>query len=420
MTQVRGGIGLFAGRVPYVWMSNNYGNTGKMIAEVDGGPGTPFSANPYNQPGVGAPGTGAPKTQSEIDLVDPNLRMPQVLRVDAAVDHQLPFNIVGTVEAQYSKTIYDMLYKEINLNPQVGTLPDGRPVFGYTNSGNSNFYGIYYLTNTTEGYQYNLSIQLQRNLARGRAGNVGYNFQRALDQNGVLSSQAQSQMRYNPISGNPNDPALTTSDYEIRNRIFASLTYTREFFENAPTSFSLFYNGQSGTPFGFCVYGDLNHDGFDQNDLFYIPKNDADIELGTVDKSGIYTRAPQSTYNALENVINNNSYLSSHRGQIAQRNGANYPWRNELDLRITQDLPSFDPSHHFQIALDILNVLNLINKKWGWDVSGGYNNNTIVSYQGIDKATGNPVFGFNPNYKVWNYDELTSRWTMQLGLRYTF
>ncbi len=420
-TQVRGGIGAFAGRIPYVWMSNNYGNTGTLIAEVDGGPGTQFSADPYNQPGLGAPGTGAAKLQSEIDLVDPNLKMPQVLRFDVAVDHQLPYNITGTVEAQYTKTLYDMLYKEINLNPQVGSLPapDGRPIFGGTNSGNHNFYGIYYLTNTTKGYQYDLSIQLQRNVMRGISGNVGYNFQRALDQNGVLSSQAQSQMRYNPISGNPNDPPLTTSDFEIRNRIFASLTYTHEFWENNPTSISLFYNGQSGQPFGFCVYGDVNNDGFNQNDLFYIPKNDADIELGTV-KNGVYTRAPQSTYNALEATINGNDYLSSHRGQIAARNGANYPWRNELDLRIAQDIPAFMPSHHFQITIDILNVLNLINSKWGWDVSGGYNNNTIVSYEGIDKATGNAVYGFNPNYKPWNYNDLTSRWTMQLGARYTF
>ncbi len=419
-TQVRGGIGAFAGRVPYVWMSNNYGNTGTLIAEVDGGPGTPFSADPNNQPGLGAPGTGKPLVRSEIDLVDPKLKMPQVLRFDVAVDHQLPYSMTGTVEAQYSKTLYDMLYTEVNLNPQVGTLPDGRPVFGYTNSGNNNFYGIYYLTNTTQGYQYDLSVQIQRNVMRGISGNVGYNFQRSLDQNGVLSSQAQSQMRYNPISGNPNDPAVTTSDFEIRNRIFASLTYTHEFFKDSPTSISIFYNGQSGTPFSFCVYGDLNHDGFDGNDLFYIPKNDADIELGTVSKTGVYTKAPQSTYDALEAMINSNDYLSSHRGQIAERNGANYPWRNELDLRVAQDIPAFGATRHFQINLDILNVLNLINSKWGWDVSGGYNNNTIVSYQGMDSATGHPVFGYSPSYKPWNYNDLTSRWTMQLGLRYTF
>ncbi len=417
-TQVRGGIGVFAGRVPYVWMSNNYGNTGTMLAEIDRyNQTTGFVATPTGQPGL-APGSVA-KTTSEIDLVDPNLKMPQVLRLDVGVDHQLPFNITGTVEAQYSKTLYDMLYKEVNLNPAIGTLPDGRTLYSGTNSGNGNFYGVYYLTNTTEGYQYNLSVQLQRNVARGISGNIGYTFQRSFDQNGVLSSQAQSQLRYNPIVNDPNNPALTTSDFEIRNRIFVSLAYTHEFFKDAPTSISLFYNGQSGTPFSFTVYGDLNHDGFDGNDLFYIPKNDGDIELGTV-KNGVYTKAPQSTYNALDAMINGNSYLSSHRGQISQRNATTYPWRNELDLRIAQDIPSIYQGHIISISLDILNVLNLINSNWGWDVSGGYNNNSIVSYQGMDNATGQPVYSYNPAYKPWNYNDLTSRWTMQLGLRYTF
>ncbi len=425
-TQLRGGVGIFTGRVPYVWMSNNYGNTGTMIAEVDGYKGTVFSADPNNQPGVGSPGTGAAKYTSEIDLVDPNLKMPQVLRFDVAVDHQLPFEITGTVEAQYSKTVNDMLYQEVNLKPQVGTLPDGRPLYGYTNSGNGNFLGIYYLTNTSKGYQYNFSVQLQRSVALGISGNVGYNYQRAFDQNGVLSSQAQSQMNYNPIAYDPNDPALTTSDFEIRHRIFASLTYSHNFFENAVTSITLFYNGQSGTPFGFTVNGDVNHDGFYGNDLFYIPKNDADIELGTVNSSGVWTKASQSTYDALESFINNNPYLSSHRGQISERNATTYPWRNEVDMRITQDIPAFGEKHHFQISLDILNLLNLINSDWGWDVSGGFNNNSIVSYSGMDTHTvpgkSIPVYNFKApaNNLPWNYNDLTSRWTMQLGLRYTF
>ncbi len=416
-TQIRGGIGAFAGRVPYVWMSNNYGNTGTLIAEIDRYGNTPFSADPSNQPGLAA--GSAAKTTSEVDLVDPNLKMPQVLRLDVGVDRQLPYNITGTIEAQYSKTLYDMIYKEVNLKPQVGTLPDGRIVYGGTNSGNGNFYGVYYLTNTTKGYQYNLSVQLQRNVLQGISGDIGYNFQRAFDQNGVLSSQAQSQMRYNPIFNDPNNPPVTTSDFEIRHRIFASVTYSNDFFKDAPTSVSLYYNGQSGTPFSFVVYGDVNGDGFDGNDLFYIPKNDNDIELGTLN-NGVYTKASASTYAALDATINGNSYLSSHRGQVAQRNGSTYPWRNELDLRLAQDIPMFNSAHHIQITLDILNLPNLLNSSWGRDVSGGYNNNEIVSYKGIDKATGKPVYSFNPSYKAWNYDDLTSRWEMQLGLRYTF
>ena len=147
------------------------------------------------------------------------------------------------------------------------------------------------------------------------------------------------------------------------------------------------------------VSGDLNNDGFNGNDLMYIPKNDNDIELGTVSKTGVYTSASSTTYDKFESFINNNAYLSSHRGQIAQRNASTYPWRNELDLRITQDIPAFSTQHQFQISLDILNVLNLISQKWGYDVSGGFNAINIVSYQGIDKATNKPVYGFSATLK---------------------
>ena len=420
-TQVRGGVGIFTGRVPYVWMSNNYGNTGVMLAEVDGGAGTPFSPDPNNQPGVGAPGTGAPKFQSEIDLVDPNLKMPQLLRFDAAVDHQLPYGITGTIEALYSQNLNDMLYKEINLKPVIGTLPDGRPLYGGINKGNNNFFGMYYLTNTSKGSSYNFTAQLQRSVPFGLSGNVAYTFGRSFDQNGVLSSQAQSQMRYNPIIDDPNNPSVTTSDFEIRNRVFASLTYTQDFFGDAPTSISLYYNGQSGLPISYTVTGDLNGDGFDGNDLFYIPTDNSQIELGTV-KNGVYSAANASTYASFNNFINNNAYLSSHRGSIAARNASTYPWRNELDLRIVQTIPAFSNGHLFQVSLDVLNVLNLINSDWGWDVSGGYNTYNVVSYQGMDKLHNQPVFGFRApaNNLAWNYDNFTSRWTMQLGVRYTF
>jgi hypothetical protein len=424
-TQVRGGIGVFTGRVPYVWMANNYGNTGNLLAEVDNptaGSPVPFSADPNNQPSLSTIPNAAQKFTSEVDLVNPKLKMPQILRFDAAVDRQLPFDITGTVGLQYSKSLNDMLYQEVNLDTASGILADGRPLYGGTNNGNGNFTGVYYLTNTSKGYQYNFSAQLQRNVIYGISGNVGYAFQRAFDQNGVLSSQAQSQLNFNPISNNPNSPPLTTSDFEIRHRIFASITYTQEFFSGAPTSISVYYNGQSGQPVSYMVYlSDLNNDGFNGNDLMYIPKDRNDIELGSVTK-GVYTSASALTYDKFESFINNNDYLSSHRGQIAERNASTYPWRNELDLRITQDIPAFSNQHKFQVSLDILNVLNFINQKWGYDVSGGLNTANIVIYQGIDAATKKPVYSFSApaNNLPWTYDNLTSRWSMQLGARYTF
>ncbi|PIQ08648.1 MAG: hypothetical protein COW71_10675, partial [Ignavibacteriales bacterium CG18_big_fil_WC_8_21_14_2_50_31_20] len=274
-TQVRGGVGIFTGSIPYVWMSNNYGNTGTLYAEITQAKGgnVGFHADPYNQPGVGAAGTGAPSLRSEVDLVNKDFKFPQLLRFNIGVDRQLPYGIVGTAELLYSKSVNDLLYKEVNLKAATGTLAsDGRTIYGGLNSGNNNFTNVLELNNTNEGYQYSLTFQLQRQVERGLSGNIAYTLGRAEDLNSVTSSQAKSQMRYNPISNDPNNPELATSNFEIKNRIMASLSYAVEFFTNAPTTFSLYYNGQSGNPFSFIAYGDVNNDGFDQNDLFYIPE----------------------------------------------------------------------------------------------------------------------------------------------------
>ncbi len=429
-TQIRGGVGIFTGRIPYVWMSNNFGNSGTLMAEVNNASGQtlPFRADPYNQYIAGDPGTGAPKLRSEIDLVDPNLKLPQLLRYNLGVDHQLPYGFIGTVEFLYSKNINEMLYRKVNLKPVVGTVPslngahDGRNYFGGTNSGDNNFFDVLELYNTTGGYQYNLVFQIQRSVLEGFSVNAGYTYGRAKDRNSLNSSQAQSQMRYNPIDMDPNNPALTTSQWEIRNRVYASVAFTHSFFENAPTTIALFYNGQTGRPFSYIVYGDLNNDGFDQNDLFYIPKNNSEILLGSI-SNGQFV-ANQQMYNDLNSFINNNDYLKEHRGQIAERNAANDPWQEYLDLRVTQDIPDLWGMGRFQLSLDILNFLNLLNPEWGVNKYSGLGTYTIVSlrgrvtYNGIPNV---PVYSFSKptNNTPFSVSDISSRWRLQIGLRYS-
>lgn len=437
-TQVRGGVGIFTGRPAYVWISNQYGNTGLMTAEVSAfGKTLPFRPDPNNQymPGDNA-ALGTPSNKSEIDISDPNLKMPQLLRFNVGVDQELPEGFVGTAEVLYSQAINDFLYKKLNLNPVVGRVAglgsgvDGRPIYGGTNSYNNNFNDIMYLANTSDGYQYNLVLQVQRNVARGFSVNAGYTYGRAFDRNSVTSSQAQSQMRYSGVSGDPNNPALSTSDWEIRNRLFASVTYTWEFFKNAPTSITLFYNGQTGSPFSFIAKGtasnNLNMDGFDGNDLFYIPRNSSEILLGSI-SNGQFVPSIKSgqTYADLDAFIQNNDYLSQNRGKISERNGAAAPWRDYLDLHISQEIPDLWGLGAFQVTLDIQNLLNLLNPSWGqvYDVSTDTYN--IVTFQGFITYNGKkntPVYSFSKpaNNLPWSYSDLASRWQMQLGVRYSF
>lgn len=423
-TQIRGGVGIFTGRIPYVWMSNNYGTTGTLYAEIRGeGTDLGFNPDPFNQPGVGDPGTGDPRFRSEVDLVDEDFKFPQVLRLNAAVDRQLPHGFIGTLEFIYSKSVNDLVYEKLNLIDPVGTIPDdGRTLWGGTNSGSGNFFDVLRLKNTDEGYQYSFTFQLQRRVLRGVSLNTAYSYGVAKDVNSVLSSQARSQIRRNPIVDDPNNPPLTYSRFDPGHRIFASVAFTHEFFDNAPTTISVFYNGQSGQRFSFTVDNDLNNDGFDNNDLFFIPADESDILLGSVE-NGVYVPAGQSEYDALFSFINNNDYLSDNKGTMSERNGARNPWRNNLDLRIAQDIPDPFGFGHLQVTLDILNFLNLLDSESGWNERTQFPNYEIVDWtRDFDPATGRPVYSFNErdNNVPWDPDDLTSRWAMQLGVRYSF
>lgn len=437
-TQVRGGVGIFTGRIPYVWMSNNFGNTGMFTAEVNAATNSttkpkvylPFISDPRNQyisgdPRVTNGALGNPKLQSEIDIVDPNLKLPQVMRFNLGVDQELICGFVGTAEFLYSKSINEMLYRKANLIASTSKIADGRPKYGGTNSGGGNFYDLLELYNTSAGYQYNLMFQLQRNVARGISVNTAYTFGQAKDKNSLSSSQAASQMNYSPIDMDPNNPALTTSQWEIKHRVFASVSYAVEFFQNAPTTISLFYNGQSGNPFSFVVNGDLNNDGFKFNDLFYIPKDANDILVGTI-SGGKFVAATKAgtTADDLNAFIQNDDYLGKNRGKISERNGAREKWQEYLDLRITQDVPDFLGMGTFQFSLDILNVANLLNTSWGRVQTAGLGTYNVVALQGSVTNNGvanTPVYSFSKptNNSVYTDSDIASRWRMQLGVRYT-
>jgi hypothetical protein len=241
--------------------------------------------------------------------------------------------------------------------------------------------------------------------------NVGYIYGTAKDLNSVASSQALSQWTYNPIAGDPNSPVLTTSNYELKHRVFVGVSYAADLIAtNFTTTISLFYNGQSGRPISYTYssYGsDINNDGSRSNDLIYIPTdNDPKIILtGSWDKVNAF--------------INSDDYLKSHRGQIAVRNGSREPWINNLDFKISQKLPVYG-RHTFEISLDILNVLNLLDKSWGYVQTVSNQNNTSFTYHGIDATTQKAKISFSNVTTPFQNDNILSRWQMQLGARYTF
>ena len=222
--QVRGGIGYFSGRTPYVYLSNAYGNTGADYTSFtcsSAATAPAFEADVAKQPEActGASSV-APNT---INLVDKDFKFPQVLRTTLGFDRQLPFGFVGTLEGIYTKSVHDVLYRELTIGAPVGTIL-GRPMYQQNLAG---FASATDVTNTDQGYTYSLTGQLQRRFSGGWDASAAYTYGQSHDVTGLSSSQAYSNWRYNPIGANPNNPELRPSNFDVRHRIVAN--GTREF-----------------------------------------------------------------------------------------------------------------------------------------------------------------------------------------------
>lgn len=424
-TQIRGGLGVFTGKVPYVWISNQYGNTGMDMARLSVTSSTVlvngfFQPNPLAQPKPGMPGvTLSPVATTEINITDKNFKMPQVFRANIAVDRELWYGLVGTLEMIYTQAVNDVAYQNLNYKQTGNWSVDGRKT--YTKVNTKHFTDIILMKNTNKNYQYSVTAQLQGDLPYNINLNTAYTYNRAFDVNSVVSSQAYSQWRYNPISYDMNDPKLVTANYEIRHRFFFAVSQTYEFAKDWKTTVSLFYNIQSGRPFSYIYDGDVNGDGSRDNDLIYIPKDQNDIYLGSI-SSGNYV--PNATmYTNFFNYVNNDEYLKKHKGQTMERNAAREPYQQQLDLRIVQDIPLFDYSqstHRLQVSIDILNLPNLLKSDWGRIRYVNNQNDKLLTYVG--KTTDNKhVFSFNKTaMDPYLTDDLLSRWQIQFGVRYSF
>ncbi len=447
-TQVRGGVGIFYGRFPYVWVSNQYSNTGVDFYTVTNAP-TNFIADPYGQPKAA---TGLPS--AEVDLTDPNFKAPSILRYNLAVDYKLPYDLVATVEGIFSVNLNEAYYKNINLKglqdasnvlPGRGSLTpggkivgEGREVYGKYDTSRTTFTaqwvnnqfspGVFLVTNTDKGSNANITVQIQRNVPEGLNGTVAYTWGIAKDINSNTSTTASSGWRFNPTPGNPNEPQLTYSQWDRRHRILGAVSYRHDWGGGLATTLGLFYNGQSGRTFSYMVNGDVNGDGRSDNDLAYVPNDANDILLVT--SAGVVLPKTDAAYSQLFSYIDADPYLKDNKGRISERSGPREPWNHSVDLRINQEIPTF-AGQKVEITFDVLNVLNLLNSDWGWIWNAGINQTVnLYTFKGLEKTAG-PNYG-KPKYQwaglpvtdgkanPFVADNILSRWQLQLGLRYTF
>lgn len=440
--QVRGGTGIFTGRVPFVWVSNQASNNGILFgsSSVNKPTDRPFSAD------VDAyrPKNAAANPSYNLAVTDKNFKFPQIWRTNLAVDLQLPAGIVATVEGAYTKDLNAVYHQNINLPNSVrnATGADNRPIFyaidattGKTsnlNRINSNISDAILMKNTNEGYSYFVTGKLEKSFSNSFFATIAYtrSDSKSVNDGGSI---AQSIWRDRVISSDPNAVALANSSFLVKNRIVAGLTYAKEYLKATKTTIGLFFEYQSGSPFSYTYSGDMNGDGSGGggNDLVYIPKDASEIKLIDL-KRGTEVQTAADQWKNLEAYINQDEYLSANRGGYAERNGTFGPNRGQLDLSIKQDIfvNVKGKRNTIQVSADIFNFGNLINSNWG--VFRGVSRTALLSYTGYDKD-GTPLFTF-PNVDATSssvgtkpltstfFDSkgIGSRWQAQLGLRYIF
>ncbi|MGN7723150.1 TonB-dependent receptor [Chitinophaga sp. 22620] len=453
-TQIRGGVGIFTSRVPFVWISNQYNNTGNLYTVVNLNNAAlpasfrmrfdkndPFYGQ-YSVKNLQALGITVSQRASAINLTDENFKFPQTFKTNLALDQQLPWGVIGTLELNYSKTINNVIWTNLATELTGNTMTlggqDTRPTWRKKTTP-SGFEQVLLLENTSEGYTYNLSAEFTKTTSNGLFAKVGYSFGEAKSLNDGTSSTANSNWRFPPNVNGLNNLDLGYSKYRMGHRVFGAVTKAFRYGKQKQwaTSVGLFYNGQSGTPYTWVYFNTVDPTGDDlgssgNNDLVYIPtaaevstmRFDVITKRNAITGAVEYTRSEAEQRTDLEELIKSDKYLNSHRGQRADKYAVRTPFEHVFDFKLVQTIPIIK-SHKVDITFDIMNVGNLLNNKWGrsYFITNNVatpitfrNNNAGPVFQ-YDKTRLNDTDGKMTPYFTNNF---TARWRGQLGVRYSF
>ena len=435
---VRGGAGLFQGRMPFAWFAYPFLNNGSQFANVDYRPtytatltSVPLIVDPtqqrnintlYNQGNV-----------YEINLIGNKFVQPRMARGNVAFDFRLPSRTTLTLEGTYTKVIKDILYTNQDIPVTVGNLggADQRAIYGSSRlaapTGSSNpFSAVYVLGNTNQGYRYNITADLRKEFGTGF--NIGgtYTYGQAKDVANGQRNSPQSNVEYNQLV-TANQYPLTYSNFDLRHRIVGQANYRLRWSKVTASSFSMIYTGQSGSPYSYVYSGDLNNDGSSNNDLIYIPRSASEITLvPSARPTGVTdTRTPAEIWSQLDQFIARDSYLSRHRGQYAERNGPRTPWNHRVDLRVAQEvnLDGGATPRSVELTFDIVNFGNLLRNSWGkYYFVPNLNNQNVypIAYRSGRAVGATPSFSYDPIGTPYQTDDFQSRWQMQAGVRLRF
>ncbi len=470
---IRGGAGLFTGRIPLVWPGGVYNNNGIFIGGFTASTSSNsaawnnvrFRSNPNGQWTASELGIGLNK--GGLNLISENFRNPRIFRTSLAIDKKFQHGWSTTIEGLFSKNVNEIFYTNLNAQATATTLTGpgvgpGRliyPTAPLPIVGTSNPYdNAILLTNNKneKGFAYNFSISVDKRTNTGFNFNVNYTYGNSLVTNEATSSVNVSQWQFMETVNGRNNITRSTSDFDAGHRIFSYIskkfTYAKK---SLATTISLVYTGQSGAPVSYVYAGaivkdDASAGGFGGNDLIYVPNKS---EMGSMSfvNNTVGTGTSAITYNrdqqisALDTYIDNNPYLSKRRGQFVERNGSRLPFTNILDLKIQQDfnIKVGKQTYQFQLTYDIFNLGNLINRDWGRNYFLSNDQFAAIAFRGFTApGTLNPAsasgtysatnsqaaFSFNPqnvgrdpwNVSTSSVPSVSARWMSQLGIRFNF
>ncbi len=464
-TQIRGGAGIFTGRVPFVVISNQVGNTGMYNGafSISGaqlnvtnltGTTTPVRWSTDLNANIPADAsTRVPPASYGVAVSSPNFKYPQVFRANFAIDQELPLGIIGTVEGIFSQNLNAVLYRNANLNPATGQFvgPDNRPRFpgsykqsaigaqttgvDSANRGTYKITDVTILDNTSQGNSYSITGQLQKRFDFGLNLMAAYTYSQSTDLANFGSIAFSSWRDALSIRGN-NSLDLSYSSNDLRNRFIASVGYTLNWADVVgdagrtigKTSINLFLQAQNQNRGSFTIRGDMNGDGVQNNDIMFVPQDQTQIAFNNL-VIGTRTFDATAQWNALDAYIKSNAYLESRRGQYTERNGYLRDILTQLDLSLTHEIMlDLGKPTGVQFRLDVFNVLNVLDKSLG--VAQVLNMTNPLQYNGVTtdgrpryilagtsvSSTGN--LSLLPVLRGGN--AIADVWQMQFGIRVTF
>ena len=435
-TQIRGGIGLFQGKNPAVWISNAYSNAGATgaVGVFSSGGIAGFSFNP--DPATQVPPAGNPPAPN-INITDPSFKQPSLWKGNLALDHKLPFgNITFTAELSFLKVDSGIQYEFLNYKlPTSGptVAPDGRALYaGTVTSGTSAsssgrrrvaaFADVYYLTNTDKGKGTFVTLQLARPMKDHWSWSASYTRSDSTEVQPITSSVAGSNYGARAVF-NPNEDVASTSNTNIKDRIVIQVAREFEFFPKYKTTIAAVYQGRTGHPYSWVFRGDANGDGFTFQDLLYVPTGPTDPKV---------TWASTTERDAFFAYVNSSS-LAKYAGSHPRRNSEVSPWQQTIDLKFIQQIP-IRGNVRAELFANILNFWNLIDDNWGLQEEVPFSYKRAVAGATFNAAgnggQGSWAYTFNDGSFAGTRtldtvpttvnDTPVSRWQAQVGIRLRF